>query len=543
MKTFIYCTAVSACISIAAIASPAPVDRNGAKFPARGIELPVLQGAVSEPVKPPPARTVSAWKQDYSGKKLEQVEKTVYECTAVWLADARVGRWRNKRGDVLTLWELRCGFPQPANAFEGHASMEEINAAMEESARGFSPTPEEAALLASTVAGISVSQFMQVKRKPSGVDVLLTAESGESVACVFRLKGIGYKAPPGGWFVLEYKPGGKTAPGDGMKTLEAVLSGIRPLQKPRAAVQAGRGGKGPSGDDRREAARRSIEGLKGWWSHESPEYIFLLDISKGAGGSLLKQIERQMGPMRKAYARYVKPDRPVGSCVARIFATEEEYRNYMRDNGEGEGGMSEWSCGVWDPSRGELACMGNGKDISNVLKTFRHEGFHQYLHYAMDCGEQAMWFNEGHACMFESVSPAGNDVRVNEGSPAKPDKSGRRALTRAESVDRNPSKIASLLQAVMRMDRKQFYSGDIGDHYTAAWALCYFLQKGPLVSPRDFGAYSAVIPEYLKVLHETKDCMAASQAALDRISGRDLKSDFLLFWSKYRGRAKNSEPK
>ena len=84
--------------------------------------------------------------------------------------------------------------------------------------------------------------------------------------------------------------------------------------------------------------------------------------------------------------------------VARIFNERDDYIAYV-------GKDKEFSAGLWMPSKKELVISPvprGDQDYQKTeqLKTIRHEGFHQYLHYALDEVQVSVWFNEGNATFF-----------------------------------------------------------------------------------------------------------------------------------------------
>ena len=527
----------------AAYAAAPQADRNPSRFPERGLAIPVLANARPEVAKPAEAHTWSVSRRGGGTAAARKV--TVFDPAEVWALDARIGKWTDRSGNTLTIAEARTPLPKVPGekGLNGGADMDAIKKAMDDAAAKWNPGPAALAGWASSFTGRPFDESQFSSPRVSGVlHSLLVGESGGAAYCFFRLKSGGYKAPPSNWYWMEYRSAAGT-PGEGMNLFRTLLSRVSPLRAPGARSSAAKDKSGSAGDPRREAARRSIAGLKGWWSAETPEYIFLLDLPQGAGRSFVNRATAEMAAMRAAYKRYVPPVKEVGSCVARIFNSKEEYQEYMRQGGDG-GGTPDWSSGVWVPSREELVVMGNGKDLSNVLQTFRHEGFHQYLFYATGIGNHAMWFNEGHACMFETAERAGGlSVRVTEGKPHKAGKDGSRVLTRAESVDKNPEAIAAAIPSVLSKSHEEFYSGDVGRNYVAAWAVCYFLHKAPLASPRDFGDYSSVLPAYMKAALAGKGPAAATKEAFAKVKGRDISADFLKFWRKWRSRAKSVEPR
>ncbi|MBR0196628.1 MAG: DUF1570 domain-containing protein [Kiritimatiellae bacterium] len=259
-----------------------------------------------------------------------------------------------------------------------------------------------------------------------------------------------------------------------------------------------------------------------WWESENKDYLFMTNLDRSKGKKFIDVAMTQMEAMRRAYESIVKPQGEISKCKVRVFKSLAEYREYRTSSGEND----EMSCGVWDPSREELLICAD--DPSAAQQTMRHEAFHQYLFYATRRGDHAMWFNEGHACLFENVdfNNAKKTVKI--------------ALrgNRYEWVAKNPERVAAEMQHLVYYTREQYYSGDINLHYITGWALCAFLQFAPDVNP-DFGDYRNVVPVYLKAMRTGMSADEATKRAFATVSSRNLQEDFLLFWRKYKSQIKS----
>jgi len=269
-----------------------------------------------------------------------------------------------------------------------------------------------------------------------------------------------------------------------------------------------------------------------WWSETNAEYRFELNLPQSYGHTFLRDVKRQMSALRRTYEAYVPPQRPVGVGIVRIFATKDAFDAHLR---EANCGLSPGLfVGVWNPNAGELDLLSLDRKNRETLQSMRHEAFHQYLFYATGRGDHAMWFNEGHACLFESVhfDAAGNRVKVNDEG------------ARAAWVARDPAKVAAAIRPVLALDHAAFYAGtpaQVNAHYVAAWAVCYFLEKGAPALP-EFAAYRKVIPAYLAAMRAGHDAAEATREAWGTIGERDVATDFLKFWSRGLNAARAYEP-
>lgn len=80
-----------------------------------------------------------------------------------------------------------------------------------------------------------------------------------------------------------------------------------------------------------------------------------------------------------------------------LFSGEAGYQTHVADL---LGGTAPHSAGLYAPALRQLFIW-NLPERNDMMKTVRHEGFHQYLHRIMD--DPPLWFNEGLAEYFEEV--------------------------------------------------------------------------------------------------------------------------------------------
>ena len=257
-----------------------------------------------------------------------------------------------------------------------------------------------------------------------------------------------------------------------------------------------------------------------WWSEENGQYRFLTDLDRAKGGRFVADAMKLIGAMRKAYESYVPANGTVAQGTVRVFRTLAGYRDYRLSTGENDTA----SCGLWDPNREELLI--SAEDRVQAQDTMRHEAFHQYLHYATGRGDHALWFNEGHACFFENVkyNPARDAVTVTD--------EGGRAYWTAK----NPAAVAAAIRPTLAMSREEFYSGDRNLHYVTAWAIVYFLEKGAYAAD-EFEPYRGIVSAYLAGMASGASAEDATRTAWAAVADRDIKADFLKFWTKYRRQA------
>jgi len=255
----------------------------------------------------------------------------------------------------------------------------------------------------------------------------------------------------------------------------------------------------------RADARHSVALYDNWRVTDGDEFTVLDDI--GSANSFTVSVTNDLKRMRAAYAATV-PSPIDGSnvlCVARIFASREEYLDALEANDHEN---MEWSAAYWSPKRRELVAYLPPDGSEKLLETIRHEAFHQYLSYATSMIPTSPWFNEGYAEYFEQ-GPDGPDF-----------------VDPADLVT-----FAEQLPALMAMGYDEFYAGtDQERHlkYRLALAIAVFLEKGaPEVR---FEPFKDVKRDYVDALIKTKDMRKATAAAFKSEDNMKL---FVNEWVKY----------
>lgn len=505
--------------ALAAVPQFANTDENVA---ALGLNVKVFVKAESIPASTPNQRHFTYTR----GSETRKVTK--FDVREVWLMSQRGGVWRNKAGDTLTLARPTALLPKRLDELE---ERDKISAAIQEGEAEFAESAKD--LLYDWIAdfaGLNVDKTAITSIK-TGVSVAAAGqvETGDPrrVAAVFRMRTKDGGTGPWNW--VEFSLVDPISPKDAKALVSAFIKGVKVERQAMAPKSSAAATASHADDPRREDAKRAISGGGGWWWSENDDYIFLTNMSKSKGEAFIRDTQRTMSAMRKAYERYVPATKPVGTGVVRVFSGHDEYRKYLSTFSADSATLMD-SVGLWSPSREELL-VEYREDKSKTLETMRHEAFHQYLYYATGGVPHMTWFNEGHATLFENVryNPGTGEVRV------------LCAGNRANWVKRDPERIAAIIPTIITMSRDEYYSGDVNDHYVAGWALCYFLAKG-VHKARGFEAYREVIPVYLKGLEEGLSPVEANERAWAPVAGRDLSADFLKFWKSARS-AETYEPK
>ena len=253
----------------------------------------------------------------------------------------------------------------------------------------------------------------------------------------------------------------------------------------------------------RADARHSVAAYPGWHFTSSEEFAILDNLP--ANRSLITALTNEMPVLRRAYAETV-PSPVDGTntlAVVRIYANRADYLAAVDES-------MKWSAAYWSPRRRELVAYlpANGED--ELMRTIRHEAFHQYLSYATAMIQPSPWLNEGYAQYFEAPGELDWRIPLAEGD-----------------LDR----LADLIPALLKMDYAEFYAGTDEERrtkYRLAWSLAQFIEKGaPKVR---FAPFENLKKDYVAALLRTQDMFAATDAAFG--SEEKLKL-FVAEWKKF----------
>ena len=266
----------------------------------------------------------------------------------------------------------------------------------------------------------------------------------------------------------------------------------------------------PAGHGERELlrsdARHSVAAYPNWRVTDSDEFTVLDNLN--VDRHFIAALTNDLKVMRAKYAAAI-PSPIDGSnvlAVARIFSSRAEYLKALEVNSHQD---MEWSAAYWSPSRRELVAYLPKDGVSSLLKTVRHEAFHQYLSYATSMIPSSPWLNEGYAQYFENVDG---------GAFAFPD---------GIAVE----DAARLLPALLTMDYAEFYAGTQEERelkYRLAESIAYFIEHG--AHKVRFDPFRDLKRDYIRSLLETKDMRKATLSAFGNADRIGL---FAAEWKKY----------
>jgi hypothetical protein len=246
-----------------------------------------------------------------------------------------------------------------------------------------------------------------------------------------------------------------------------------------------------AGQEKRDALHATIAGLPGWYAIDKPHYVFL---SNSKNRAFLEGLANEIEVVREqVYTKNFPPrNKDIPLSPVRVLDTQSEYYQFG-----GPGG----SAGYFSSDSGELVLFTRFEDVTkaNSLNYCRsvmfHEGFHQYVHYAIGDVSPHSWFNEGHGDYFAGLSVAGGAIKV---SPF----SWRVSFLKDHLRSKND---LIPVRTLIRMPQREYYS-NAGLKYSEGWALIYFL-RSVTKNPR----YKQILDTYFTYLADNVEAFRAKQ--------------------------------
>jgi len=263
----------------------------------------------------------------------------------------------------------------------------------------------------------------------------------------------------------------------------------------------------------RADAHHNVTNYDGWSAVDATEFTVLSDLPRNM--AFVSVLTNDLRTMRARYAETL-PTHIDGTnvlCVARIFATRDEYLDAVDED-------MAWTAAYWCPRRRELVAYLPAGGEKDLLRTIRHEAFHQYLSYATSMIPVAPWLNEGYAQYFED----------------------EQNLDWGKDIDKTPELIDRLgesLPGVLGMDYAQFYDGTDRERrikYRLAWSIAVFLEKG--ASDVRFQPFKTLKADYFAAMFENQAsdrCMIKATMASFRNADRMklFVSEWKRFWKEH----------
>ena len=502
-------------------------------LPNSGIRFKLMPDSVEMPLPPPMTASYETRNSDGSTGRVQ-----MYSPFELWIHDQHAGMWADHSSNMLCLAMVK--YPLPAGFKYAHAPREEYTAAAQKLREaGKEWNLDGLTEWASSYLKEKGITGEVVKQKPFKFSQIvrfnLTGKNANRFAYAFRLNksAAGQQLASDDWFFvyIEANPAVDTA-----RARQAVESeffgsiGLPPMSASHKVAasetfQAGRTTNLSGEDNRseefkrsREVVKQSIANLKGWWYVETDSFIILSNL-KTSFRATLNDLQQNIEHLRYAYELLMPPAKPISAVsVIRVPATSAEYQSYV-------GEQYAWSGGLWMAARRELVIrsmdVGSSKQKRDqMLAVAYHEGFHQYLFYALDQLQSHPWFNEGHACFYEGATLNNSRFEIEENDPM------------ARDVDAMMKENAFNAASLLSMDYKQFYSGSDKTrsyNYASAWLLIYYLRKHAGFDASS--PYGKIIPSYYSELIKSRSQEDAARKALEGVDINALQKDIVDFWN------------
>jgi hypothetical protein len=272
-------------------------------------------------------------------------------------------------------------------------------------------------------------------------------------------------------------------------------------------------------------ARKSIENYDTWWIYETEGFVILSDVSSETGQPVVTELLKTMPVLKQAFIKLVPPlTREPDVAIIRIFQVPEDYINYV-------GQACAWTGGLWMPARRELV-LREVPGTAALLKTLRHEAFHQYLSYAYCLMSAPPWMNEGHASFFENTSVTSK---------------GNLSFDEDEKyvglILQNIETLIAFIPDLMKANYTDFYAGTSDQRemkYALAWGIVYYLQKGAPVERNT--EFKSMLSDLAAALAETQSYSTAMETVLGSMDMTVFQSNFKEFWTSRRSSALQYDP-
>ncbi|MFC1498425.1 DUF1570 domain-containing protein [Verrucomicrobiota bacterium] len=499
-------------------------------LPNIGLKIKLMKPVTERPVSSPRIHTYTMTWPDGTTKTQDRISPL-----ELFRHSHCAGIWSDTSGNTLTLARILTLFP--TNFSGEHVLREEYDAKIEEAQKA---NPEEwttdmlAQWVTDFVGNDKTAKAEVISRKPFRLKNLVKIRfknNPRMIAYAFLLNrsAAGQYRAPEHWLLAYFQIGEKVDFFKAEKTIEkdfinSVTSSSAFAKKKTAGpskvfqskAKKKNSTKSPEFLASREQVINSIKNMNDWWFAETENYILLSNL-KSRYAVMVKSLQGEIEYLRTAYEKFMPPETDISAVsVIRIFGSSDEYIAYVGEN-------HAWSGGLWMPSKRELIIRSSdwarGKDSQRIIrKVTYHEGFHQYIYFALQQVRLSMWFNEGHAEFFENSKIMNNKLTITE------DEYKAEIIKNMSSSDIN-------IEELIKMTREEFYNKNEKErdkNYQLSWALIYYLRKyAPLEKPP---RYAEILDKYIYALQETKDYDKATDAAFEGIDMVLFKKDFIEFW-------------
>ncbi len=497
-----------------------------------GLKIPLPNNAQPMPLPPAEIHTYVLTQGD------RQWTEERYEALELWYASQHVAEWAFPSRDGARIVLGAATIAPPVGIGEAHVSLDQF-AAFTNSPLASMEQPDTGSLGAwlSAFAGCRLGTPQSLAPGRTRLKNLMRypTERPDMTAWLLRFdRGGGYSHLPDVWFgVVSIAPSDGAGDDERAFVENAILANIAPMGRfegrDTPADRLARDRDKPKGvreHPSRDAAHAAVAAHKDMLALDSEDFVLIYKNRPGAQ-RLARDLLDDLQLARTLYARMFPGFADTSENVSVVYlpATGEEYDAHV-------GPDHQWSSGLYNGATRELsirpiAAKGRDAAYARTLSTAFHEGFHQYIHQATGIAQPAVWYNEGHACFFETLSFKNGRASVDE---------DRDRLRFLEAFLKTKQPVP--LAALVRMDYETFYAGTDDDRllkYSLAWGFTYFLHRGaPLVRNKP---YADILPTYLAALKETGSGTEATARAFAGVNFEALERDFREFWTTPRSRS------
>jgi hypothetical protein len=264
----------------------------------------------------------------------------------------------------------------------------------------------------------------------------------------------------------------------------------------------------------------------GWKTLKTQHYF----IEYATDEPFAKRLGEELELIQKVYTNAVPAKAPIPMCVVKVFPNRDDYFLYSGAYG---------SAAYWSPLQEEIVCYKfsggelkkeDTRDTRTIVdrqeaeavtfKVIYHEGFHQYMHYALGADQSDLyipsWLNEGMGDYFfggKVVQRGGKrllEIGMNDWR--------QKIIYDAVSQDKHVP-LKQLLDY-----RQADYYANASLCYAQGWALCHFLMNSPnkayqrfpsamIEALKQLGNYRVATDECRKALNLDWDKMEAEWKA------------------------------
>jgi hypothetical protein len=263
----------------------------------------------------------------------------------------------------------------------------------------------------------------------------------------------------------------------------------------------------------RQRVINNIKNLANWWYLETDNFIVVANIDNK---KTVKELKAGLEKSRSIFMQIYPIKEPLKAVsVVKAFETRKGYIAYI-------GKQYEWTGGLWMSDKKELVVspMNFGSVRARrkmMVDVIQHEGFHQYIYFATNEQQTAVWFNEGNATFFEGIEFKGKNAVI------EPTYRAEKMLNIIGSAD---------IGKLLTMSYPEFYGVNKQHNYTLAYGLMFFLHKGAKIMKGKYkNNYSEIPTKYYQAILKTNNATEATKIAWHNVKMKTFNKVFNKFWT------------